>query len=46
VFERSFALPGDVDPNGIHAECREGVLLVNLPRVQTEKRQPVAITIQ
>jgi HSP20 family protein len=46
VFERSFALPGDVDPKGIHAECREGVLLVNLPRVQTEKRQPVAITIQ
>jgi HSP20 family molecular chaperone IbpA len=46
MFERSFALPEDVDPKGIHAECKEGVLLVSLPRVHTEKPQPVAITIQ
>ena len=37
TFERSFALPDDVDPKGIHAECKDGVLLVSLPRVAVRK---------
>jgi len=45
-FERSFALPDDVDPKGIHAESKDGVLLVTLPRVAIEKPRPLAITIQ
>ena len=46
MFERSFNLPDDVDPKGIHAECKDGVLVVRLPRLVTEKTRPVAITIQ
>ena len=46
VFERSFALPDDVDTKGIRAEAREGVLVVTLPRVAVEKPRPLAITIQ
>ena len=46
TFERSFALPEDVDVKGIRAESREGVLIVTLPRVAVEKPRPLAITIQ
>jgi HSP20 family protein len=46
MFERSFALPDDVDPKGIHAESKDGVLTISLPRVAAEKPRPLAITIQ
>jgi HSP20 family protein len=46
TFERSFALPDDIDAKGIHAECKDGVLMVSLPRVAVEKPRPLAITIQ
>ena len=46
AFERSFGLPDDIDPKGIHAECKDGVLLVTLPRVAAQKPRPLAITIQ
>jgi HSP20 family protein len=46
TFERSFALPEDVETKGIRAESREGVLIVTLPRVAVEKPRPLAITIQ
>jgi HSP20 family protein len=46
AFERVFTLPDDVDPKGIHAESRDGVLMVSLPRVAVQKQQPMAITIQ
>jgi HSP20 family protein len=46
TFERSFALPDDVDPKGIHAECKDGVLIVSLPRLAVQKPKPLAITIQ
>jgi len=46
TFERSFALPDDIDAKGIHAECKEGVLMVSVPRVAVEKPRPLAITIQ
>ena len=46
MFERSFALPEDVDPKGIHAESKDGVLMVSLPRVAVQKPKPLAITIQ
>ena len=46
MFERSFALPDDVDAKGIRAESREGVLIVTLPRLAVAKPSPLAITIQ
>jgi HSP20 family protein len=46
TFERNFALPDDVDPKGIHAESKDGVLTISLPRVAVQKPRPMAITIQ
>ena len=46
MFERSFALPEDVDTKGIRAESKDGVLVVTLPRIAVEKPRPLAITIQ
>jgi HSP20 family protein len=46
MFERSFALPEDVEVKGIRAESKDGVLIVTLPRVAVEKPRPLAITIQ
>ena len=46
AFERTFALPDDVDPKGIHAACKEGVLVVTLPRIEVQKPRPLAISIQ
>jgi HSP20 family protein len=46
TFERSFSLPDDIDAKGIHAECKDGVLMVRVPRVAVEKPRPLAITIQ
>jgi len=40
------ALPDDVDPKGIHAESKDGVLTIRLPRIAVEKPRPLAITIQ
>lgn len=46
TFERSFALPDDVDEKSIRAEARDGVLVVTLPRTAVEKPRPLAIAIQ
>jgi HSP20 family protein len=46
TFERSFALPDDVDAKEIHAESKDGVLMIRLPRVAVAKPRPLAITIQ
>lgn len=46
TFERSFALPEDVDAEGIRAESKDGVLMLHLPKVEGEKARPRAIDIQ
>ena len=46
MFERSFALPEDVDPKLIRAESRDGVLMVHIPKVDTPKARPLAISVQ
>lgn len=46
AFERSFVLPEDIDPKLIRAEAKEGVLVVHIPKVETPKAKPLAITIQ
>ena len=46
-FERSFALPEDVDVGHISAESKDGILLVHLPRVaKAPKAKPVQVRIQ
>ena len=46
MFERSFVLPDDVDPKLIRAESKDGVLMVHIPKVDTPKARPLAITVQ
>jgi HSP20 family protein len=42
-FSRSFSLPSNVDPQGITAESKDGVLRVHVPKTQSS--QPKSITI-
>jgi HSP20 family protein len=42
-FERSFALPTTVDPEGIRARLQNGVLKVTLPKLPEATRRSVAI---
>jgi HSP20 family protein len=36
-FARSFSLPENIDPQGIRAECKDGVLRVHVPKTPPEK---------
>ncbi len=40
-FSRSFALPEDADIENIHAESKDGVLEVVVPKLQTQKVEKV-----
>jgi len=44
MFTRSFTLPSVVDPNGIKAEFKDGVLRITLPK--REESKPKQIQIQ
>jgi HSP20 family protein len=44
-FARSFSLPADVDENGIHAESKDGVLRVILPKAEVRKPKPIEIRV-
>ncbi|MCC7258482.1 MAG: Hsp20/alpha crystallin family protein [Gammaproteobacteria bacterium] len=44
TFARSFSLPADADEGRIHAESKDGVLKVRIPKTQVAK--PKAIEIQ
>jgi HSP20 family protein len=43
TFDRTLTLPMQIDPNGIKAEYRDGVLALFIPRAESDK--PRAITI-
>ena len=43
VFDRSFALPIQINAEGIRAEYREGVLAVFIPRAESEKPHSIKI---
>jgi HSP20 family protein len=45
-FARRFALPENADEQGITAECRDGVILIHIPKVRVVQPQPRQITIQ
>lgn len=42
-FDRSVSLPVEIDPEGVKAECRDGILALFLP--QTERNKPRSIKI-
>ena len=45
AFTRSFALPDNVDAEGIQAESKDGVLRIHIPKVKTKKAEPLAIEV-
>ncbi|HEY0745907.1 MAG TPA: Hsp20/alpha crystallin family protein [Steroidobacteraceae bacterium] len=45
AFTRSFALPDNVDAEGIRAETKDGVLRIHIPKATTKKSQPLAIEV-
>lgn len=46
TFSRSFALPDDIDPAGIQAESKDGVLRVRIPKKVPTQRKPISIEVK
>lgn len=46
AFERSFALPDNVDTAAIRAETKDGVLRIHLPKKEPVKSKPVSIEVK
>jgi len=44
-FARRFALPENADEQGIRAECRDGVVVIHVPKQKEVERQPRQIEI-
>ena len=44
-FSRSFSLPADVDESQIHAQSKDGVLRVHLPKAEVQKAKPIEIKV-
>jgi HSP20 family protein len=42
-FDRSITLPIEVDQDGITAECRDGVLILTLPRAERDTPRSIRI---
>jgi HSP20 family protein len=42
-FERSFALPADIDPDKIKADFRDGVLKLNIPKPEAHKPKQISV---
>jgi HSP20 family protein len=45
TFQRSFALPDDVDVDAIKADTKDGVLIVHLPKRAEKKPESVRISV-
>jgi HSP20 family protein len=45
-FARSFSLPSDVDAAHIHAESKDGMLTVHLPKAEVEKAKSIEIKVR
>jgi HSP20 family protein len=45
-FSRSFMLPDSVDAAAIHAESKDGVLTIHVPKVKAEASKPTMIKVQ
>lgn len=46
VFERRFALPGTVNVKGISAHCRNGLLVLTLPKREDARPRAVNVEIE
>jgi len=45
-FERSFTLPSNVDPNGVKARYRQGVLEIVIPKTQGPTGRQIPIDLE
>lgn len=46
TFARSFSLPDNIDAKGIHAESKDGVLRVRIPKTPVAESKKVAIEVK
>jgi HSP20 family protein len=46
AFSRSFVVPDTIDRAAIHAESKEGVLTIHLPKSAREMHRPTTIRVQ
>ena len=44
VFDRTISVPIEIDPDGITAQYRDGVLALLIPRAESEKPRTIKIT--
>ena len=44
VFDRTIALPIDINPDSVRAECHDGVLALFIPRAEHEKPRTIKIS--
>jgi HSP20 family protein len=42
-FDRSMTLPVEIDPDRVKAECRDGILVLFLPRAEQDKPRSISI---
>jgi len=42
-FDRSVTLPIEIDPDGVKAECHDGILALSLPRAERDKPRSIKI---
>lgn len=44
-FQRSVALPGDVDPNAVEASCKDGVLTIRVGKREEAKPRSIQVKV-
>lgn len=44
TFDRTIAVPVEIDADRVQAECRDGVLALHLPRAERDKPRTIAIS--
>jgi HSP20 family protein len=42
-FDRAMSLPVEIDPDGVKAECRDGILAVFLPRAERDRPKSIRV---
>jgi HSP20 family protein len=43
VFDRTFSIPIQIEPDGIRAEYRDGILALHIPRAESQKPRTIKI---
>jgi len=43
-FDRALTLPVEIDPDGVKAECNDGILALFLPRADRDKPRSIQVT--